>query len=222
MDDFIAIEKAALATNPSPTPAQCLANRYKKGRVTIHGIKIAIETKRNGIREGVSASGKKWQNIMKADYGHCVGVKGNDGDGVDVFIGSYPESTRAWVINQRKIGANDLDEHKIMLCYGDEESAVNAYTLSYDRGWNGLMSIIPCTIEQLKWWLNYGDKSKPIKQTSLPQSEGDDMSENTHTAPFYLDDNEGLLLDSVTIDDILEDADEILALDALVSHAEFF
>ena len=47
------------------------------------------------------------------------------------------------------------------------EQAVDAYELSFDRGWQGLMSIYPCTIAQLKWWLQNGDKSQPFTNDSL-------------------------------------------------------
>ncbi len=58
---------------------------------------------------------------------------GNDGDAADAFLGFYPQSETAFVINQRVAGK--FDEHKVMLAFPDEETARRAYLHSYERGW---------------------------------------------------------------------------------------
>lgn len=227
MDNFTRIQMAALLTHREPTQAQAAANNYRKGRVILYGLKIAIENAYATERKGVDAKGKPWANLMKAHYGHFEGYIGNDGDGVDVFIGAWPESDKVWIINQRN-PSGGFDEHKVLLAFPDEDTAKNAYQFSYSKGWNGIMSIVTCTVEQLKFWLKYGNKSKPVEKSHLPYDGEDDTMTNQNTAfdstselakvlyGIRQEDKEGLALDAVTLADILEDSEGEIALDALV------
>lgn len=217
---------------PEPTEAQCRAGNYKMGRVSYHGLSIAIEQPRGTYRTGIdSKTGKRWTSRMAAHYGYISGTKGADGDGVDCFVGPYPQSEIAYAINQYIDGR--FDEHKIMLAFPDEETARNAYLHSYDRGWKGLKSMIPLSINQLKWWLKHGNKSQPIKSENLPSEGLEAMTRKVHwdenAQPYNAtldqvlyeirqsDSGENLLLDAVSIDEIIADSDGILALDALVT-----
>ncbi len=234
---FLKIEAAAhggaFGNNPLPTPsdAQCLAGNYKLGRTSIYGLPIAIEQPRGSYRTGVDANGKRWATRMAAHYGYISGTKGNDGDCVDCFIGFYPQSDVVFVINQN-IGGK-FDEHKVCLCYPDAETARRGYMDSYERGWQGLESLVPLSISQLKWWLKRGDMSRPLRAANLPhegfetmtrkvQWGGDALPHNqTLDQVLYevrrADAGEGLLLDSVSATDILDDSEGALAFDALVS-----
>lgn len=236
---FLNIEKdahgGAFGKNPIPEPteAQCIAGNYKMGRVSLHGLSIAIEQPRGTYRTGIDQkTGKRWSSRMAAHYGYISHTKGADGDGVDCFVGPYPQSETAYAINQRIDGR--FDEHKIMLAFPDEESARNAYLHSYERGWNGLKSIIPLSINQLKWWLKHGNKSQPIRPDNLPPEGLEAMTKrvqwNAEAVPENItvdqllyqirqsdDSGNGLLLDSLTIAEIVEDSDGVLSLDALVT-----
>lgn len=214
---------------PRPSEAECAAGNYKVGRASFHGLPVAIEQPRGTYRTGKDANGKCWVNRMAAHYGYISGTKGNDGDAVDCFIGFYPQSERVFVINQN-IGGR-FDEHKVMLGFPDEDSARRAYLDSYDRGWNGLASIVPCSISQLKWWLKRGDTSRPLRD--LPPEGLETMTRkvqwNNDAQPLgstldqilyqirCADAGEGLLMDAVTPEEITEDSDGILTFDALVS-----
>ncbi|PTQ86804.1 LPD1 domain-containing protein, partial [Agitococcus lubricus] len=68
---------------------------------------------------------------------------------------------------QKKQGGY-FDEHKIMLGFLSQQQAIDTYQHCFERGWTGLMSVVPCTIEQLKWWLANGDKSRPVTVNRLP------------------------------------------------------
>ncbi|MDC8446086.1 MAG: hypothetical protein LV471_09210 [Nitrosomonas sp.] len=235
---FLNIENAAhggaFGKNPIPEPteAQCKAGNYKMGRVSFQGLSIAIEQPRGTYRTGIdSKTGKRWTSRMAAHYGYISGTKGADGDGVDCFVGPYPQSEIAYAINQYIDGR--FDEHKIMLAFPDEETARNAYLHSHERGWKGLKSIIPLSINQLKWWLKHGNKSQPIKLENLPPEGLEAMTRKVHwdenAQPYNAtidqvlyeirqsDSGENLLLDAVRIDEIIADSDGILALDALVT-----
>ncbi len=237
-NQFIDIENAAhggafgVNSIPEPTDAQCLAGNYKMGRVSLHGLTIAIEQPRGSYRIGIDQkTGKRWTSRMAAHYGYISQTKGNDGDGVDCFLGSYPQSMTAYVINQFIDGR--FDEHKTMLGFSDEDSARNSYLGSYDRGWNGMESIVPLSISQFKWWLKNGDMSQPLRAKNLPQEGLEGMTKrvqwNSDALPYdqtldqvlyeirQSDSGENLLLDLISINDIIEDSDGVLALDALVT-----
>ncbi|SFL23949.1 hypothetical protein SAMN05216302_104612 [Nitrosomonas aestuarii] len=233
---FIDIETAAhsgaFGANAmrEPTDSQCEAGNYKMGRFNFNGMPIVIEQPRGSYRTGINnKTGKRWMSRMSAHYGYIGGTRGADGDAVDCFFGYYPESEIAFVVNQHVGGR--FDEHKMMLAFPDMEAAKSAYMGSFDRGWNGLESIIQLSISQLKWWLKNGNNNKPLNKEDLPKEGLESMKRvywNKDAMPegktldqlLYeirkADSGENLLLDSISINDILEDSDGVLALDALV------
>lgn len=217
---------------PEPTEAQRKSGNYKMGRVNFQGLAIAIEQPRGAYRTGIdSKTGKRWTSRMAAHYGYISKTKGNDGDGVDCFLGPFLESMTAYVINQFVDGR--FDEHKVMLGFANGESARSSYLGSYERGWNGMESIIPVSLSQLKWWLKNGDMGQPLREKNLPYEGLEAMTKrvqwNSDALPYdqtldqvlyeirQSDSGENLLLDSVSINDIIEDSDGVLALDALVT-----
>jgi hypothetical protein len=211
-----------------PTPEQLRSGNYLKGRVTVHGLNIAIETPA-GTRRFGKEDGKPWSVICMAHYGDLSGTKGADGDPLDVFVGPWPESQAVYAVN-RLSKDGSFDEVKLLICFPDEQAAITAYTNSYERGHERIGSVVRCTIDQLKWWIKYGDTTKPLTKKALPYDGSDDMNEITWDSaanpvekdlPTILyglrrEDTDGLLLDAVTVADILEDADAEMALDALV------
>lgn len=210
----------------APTPAQLKAGNYAKGRATVQGLRVVIEQPEGSIRRGVDASGKEWASRMAAHYGYFEGTTGADGDAVDVFIGPFPESPQAFVINQNNPGGG-FDEHKVMLGFADEAAARRAYLNSYERGWRGLGSVVPVSVPALRAWLKAGTKKGPAKDFNEERAtmkktywNGTEPQGATLDQVLYdarRDDGaDGLLLDSVSLADILEDSDGVLALDALV------
>ena len=234
---FLQIENAAHegahGNNPRalPTEAQHAAGNYKKGRLTWQGLRIAIEQPRGSYRTGRTRDGRRWSTRMAAHYGYFEGVKGADGDELDCFIGFYPQSETVFIINQQVNGR--FDEHKAMLAFPDQDSAERAYRDSYERGWSGLHSIVPASISQLRWWLRNGDKSRPITRASLPYEGPETMNTpitwDASAQPRGIsaavllyeirrsDAGAGLLMDAVTHFDIMDDADEVIAMDAMVT-----
>ncbi|MFJ2989886.1 hypothetical protein ACIPF8_18620 [Collimonas sp. NPDC087041] len=236
MDEFTRIEadahRAAMGHNnlAEPIQAQKLAGNYKVGRTSLHGMAIAIEQPRGSFRSGVNAAGRPWQNRMSAHYGYLIGTTGNDGDELDVFIGYFPESRAAFVINQVDPQTGAFDEHKIMLGFPDAQAASRAYLESYHRGWQGLGSMVPISIPQLKWWAKHGNHTKPINAASLPNLGYDNMKKvmwdgespigKTYDGLLYdirRHDEDGLMYDPLSVADILDDAEGVYVFDALVT-----
>ncbi|SER35588.1 MULTISPECIES: hypothetical protein [Pseudomonas] len=234
-DTYSSIQSAAnsgafgINGTAQPSLAQTVAGTYKKGRVSLYGLDIAIETPQGQRRIG-KTDGAPWSVICQAHYGYISGYVGADGDDVDCYVGPVPESNRVFVVNQNgKDGS--FDEHKVMLAFADEESARTAYMNSYQRGWTGLGSIVNATVAQFCWWLKFGDTSKPFTSKALPYDSEDEnmtniiwdsaaepVSTSLATLLYGLrrEDTEGLLLDAVSVADILEDSEGVVALDALV------
>jgi hypothetical protein len=213
-----------------PTQSQAQAGVYKMGRTSVQGLRIAIEQPQGSVRVGKDAKGKEWSSRMAAHYGYLEGTRGADGDGIDCFVGPFPESEAVFVVNQRGKGCG-FDEHKVMLGFASERHARGAYLDSYERGWAGISSIVPMSINQFRWWLKHGNKFVALDAESLPLEAGKPMTKKiywTDAQPdginydqiLYelrrMDGPDGLLLDGVSMAEIMEDADGVIALDALI------
>lgn len=227
-----AAHSGATGTNglAHPSVDQLRAGNYAKGRVVLHGLRIAIETPAGQRRTG-KTDGQPWSVICMAHYGEFSGTKGADGDPLDVFIGPWPESELAWVVNRSRDGDGGFDEHKILIGFPDGQSAITAYRNSYERGRAGDASVVPCSIEQLKWWIKYGDHTVPLTKNQLPYDGAALMNDVTWdstatpagvTIPELMyalrrqDQEEQLLLDRVCSADVVEGSDGEAVLDAMV------
>ncbi len=127
----------------------------------------------------------------------------------------------------------------VLAGFVDIRHAVDSYRMSYMPGWDRYMAPIPLSLDQLKWWLRFGDHTRPFSLDLVPPEP--DMTETdppvlnrvfwdsaaepaggrTLADVLYQirvhDANEGLLLDSLTMAEIMEDAGtEVMILDALV------
>lgn len=235
MTKFATIDQAAHSganghnQRPEATHAQRIAGNYAKGRLTLHGLRIAIETPRGTLRHWQDGDGKSGSNLMKFHYGYLEGTLGNDGDELDCSLGPAPESERAYVINQFMKGR--FDEHKIMLGFPDKRTAQAGYLSNYDIGWPGMDSCVSCSITQLKWWIANGNMKRKLTQDQLPYEGTDDMEKvlwdganeplrTTIDQVLYAlrghDGSDGLLFDSLSMAEILADSDGVLTFDALV------
>ncbi len=160
------VDLAALNTNMEPTLAQAEAGNYKKGRLKLGGLNIAIENPKGSVRKGVDRDGKAWQNEIKHHYGDISGVKGADGDNMDVFIGDNPASSRVFVIDQIDPKTGEFDEHKVMTGFDSLEDAKAGYLANYDKDWKGLGEISEVDFDTFKQWTKEGDTQKPYAEQS--------------------------------------------------------
>ncbi|MWV17577.1 hypothetical protein F3I16_16160 [Pseudomonas sp. L-22-4S-12] len=160
--DIKANEAATSPTNDlsAPTAAQIEAGNYKKGKVRVHGLELSIENPRGSERSGQRPDGSEWRHTMSDHYGYIRRTTGADGEQVDVYLGPQEESDQVFVVDQLNQQDGSFDEHKVMLGYPDEESAVAAYRSNFDADWQvGKVSAMPVT--EFKGWLKGGDLAKP-------------------------------------------------------------
>lgn len=159
---------------PEPSQAQKEAGNYKKGHLTIAGLDISIENPEGSVRSGVSKDGTAWSNdITAAHYGYIRGTEGKDGDHVDVFLkpGTPRDySGEVYVIDQKNDDGG-FDEHKVMLGYGSEEEAREAYLANYDHGWDGIDGVTTMPMADFKDWIKNGDHKRPAAQQATPASQ---------------------------------------------------
>lgn len=168
-------DDAAAETDPNPTDDQIEAGNYKKGRFTIDGLNISIETAKGETRRSKPGQ-PKWEVTMPAHYGHILGTKAKDGDQVDVTVGPNPSSDKVFVIDQIDPKTGNYDEAKTFIGYDSWKSAVADYDASFSDGSGpsrrGGVSIM--TKDQFKNWLKEGDTTKPLRYNkSKPKGPGD-------------------------------------------------
>lgn len=187
------VELAAAETNTEPTQAQIDADNYKKGRVNIAGLNIAIENPKGSTRSGEDADGNRWETSMAHHYGDIKGHKGADGEDIDVFIGDNPQSDRVFVVDQIDPKTGKFDEHKVMVGFDSLEQAEAGYRASYEDGWQGLGQTSEMTEADFKRWLKEGDTTQPLAlQTEKADSKAEadaaaEQPESNASGPQYPD-----------------------------------
>lgn len=169
--DKIKVESGKVDKNP--TDAQKKAGNYKKGHISIRGMKITIETPKGTVRNYHNSDGTTSSIKLKNHYGYFKDTQGNgkDGDAVDVFLGPHIDKfENIFVIDQNNI-QGEFDESKVMLGFKTKEEAKQAYLSNYSPKWKGFKSITEVTIPIFKKWLYRGNKQrKPFSEYILIQN----------------------------------------------------
>jgi len=161
------IENAA-SKIATPSDSQKESGNYRKGHVTIQGMRVTIETAKGTSRSGIGHNGKPWSTTLQNHYGYLKGTQsGADGDHIDVFIGPHPESEIVFIIDQVNPLTGEFDEHKCMIGFLSTADAESAYLSNYSKGWNGLGAITPMTMIDFKKWIEEGDSSQAIQRMDL-------------------------------------------------------
>ncbi len=158
-----------LNERPPPTEAQIAAGNYKKGTISVGGMRIKIENPAGSQRR------PEWP-VLKSHYGYIRGTKGKDKDRVDVFIG--PEVERAkqgedipvYVIQQQD-AAGQFDEYKVMLGYRSLPEAREAYLENYTPEQRQRIGRIKrfATLKEFKEWVQ--DEFQTTRAMPAPTEE---------------------------------------------------
>jgi len=147
------------------------APSYKRGRLVFQGIPVVIENPKGSVRRGYGPDGKPWANELQAHYGFIARTFGQDGDGVDVFVGPDPDSDFVLIIHQVDPATGQPDEDKVCLGFSSALAAKTAYMGSYQKGWKGMGSVTPTTVQGLKDWIADGQTDRQILK-SEPDADG--------------------------------------------------
>lgn len=142
--------------------ASSVTNR-SQGMFDYHALPVRIETHAGAVRTGTTPTGESWSTTMPADYGFIEDFDGADGDSIDCYIGSSPESNNVYVVDQSVLGGNKFDEVKVMLGYHTQESALEDYMLGHHKSSDIFQAITPFTMPMFRRWLQTADMSKPCK-----------------------------------------------------------
>ena len=104
------------------------------GSLVFQGIPIDIENAKGDVRSGVDKDGHKWATISHAHYGEFRdGVRGEDGDKIDVYVGPDDKSQLVVIVNQNDPVTGKHDEQKCMLGFATVADALALYKRQYDR-----------------------------------------------------------------------------------------
>lgn len=99
-------------------------------QIEFQGMKITIENPKGSVRKGEDDDGNKWRTRMFYPYGFINKTEGTDGDEIDCFIGPIKDAKDAFIISNMEDGK--YDEDKVMLGFGDELHARDAFLAHYD------------------------------------------------------------------------------------------
>ncbi len=95
-------------------------------------IVVNVENQAGTERVGVKSNGKEWRSKMKYDYGFISCVKGEDGEGLDVYLGPNQEAENVYIVHQNDPETGEYDEDKVMLGFDSKKQAKEAYLEHYD------------------------------------------------------------------------------------------
>lgn len=154
------IAEAARETDKNPTLSQIEAGNYKKGKVALRGLSVAIENPKGSTR---TASDGSWSRQMHCHYGYILGTRGRDGDHIDVFLGDTPDSEIVFVIDQLD-EYGEFDEHKCMVGFINKSEAIEAYKSHYPSDWI-VGEVTPMTWDQFVSWIEDGSSKYPVSKT---------------------------------------------------------
>lgn len=134
-----------------------------KGMGLYHAMPVRVETPAGELRRGDG-----WQVTMPADYGFIEGCIGADGDSLDCYVGTSPESNNVFVVDQYDLDGLHFDEHKVMLGYHTKESAREDYAFGHHKSDTTFAAITEFTMPMFRRWLATADLTQPCDpQVSL-------------------------------------------------------
>lgn len=161
--EMYASPKGTMNTSSMPSLTQAVddvaqsINAMSSAMLDIQGLPVFLENFTGDVRfPGFPP--------LAADYGYVRNTRSAEGFGeaMDCFVGPVADSSRAWIINQGKWNSPEpkFDEHKIMLCFADQKSAVSAYQNSYPNG-GKILSVRATDIPGIQRWLAIGSVNAP-------------------------------------------------------------
>jgi hypothetical protein len=98
------------------------------------GMTVMVEHPAGSTRTGIGADGKPWATVMKSAYGYMPNGNGEDGEGVDCYLGPDENAPNVHVVHQNDANGN-FDEDKAILGVNsvDEAKAIHQAHVPADR-----------------------------------------------------------------------------------------
>jgi len=160
------MEQARRRIDEERSNEQIIADNDRKAHVEWNAIPITLETAKGTERRDVKNTPPKWVvPQMPHDYGRIKGVKGADGDALDIALGDKYGSQQIWIIDQIDPATGKFDEHKVFGAFGSAVDAVRSYRASFadDTAPSRIGAITHMPLAQFKEELKTRDWSKPVK-----------------------------------------------------------
>lgn len=175
-------ERFAASRSPGKTKK---ANDPVKEKLTLHGIPLALEWRKDEVRKYFNHDPLKkkstgtidYNKKMKADYGYVRGIMDADGEELDVYLGPNRESLKVFVLEKLRNTDNSFDENKIMLGYDSMAEAKKSYL--QHQGKDEMGKVREITLEQFKKEFMTkkktasGDSNEALRKAGEKQAQGD-------------------------------------------------
>jgi hypothetical protein len=98
---------------------------------------------------------------MPADYGFIDNVPAADGDNLDCYVGSEPESNDVYVIDQLKLDGKSWDEHKVILGCSTPETAEEIYRAGHHASDRTFGAMTRFSMPMFRRWMATHDMTQP-------------------------------------------------------------
>jgi hypothetical protein len=146
------------------------------GEIYYQDLKIRVENPAGSVRHWTDLQGHKGSTKMLYPYGFIVGTEGQDGDEIDVFVGSNPKAANAFIVHQQNPKTKQYDETKCFVGFENRETVEKVYRKHYNRPdfriWTDTMPV-----DAFKRWV-YGTspKTTPSPEKFLMSKSGDQIT----------------------------------------------
>lgn len=105
--------------------------RHRDGQpestVEAFGMTVRIDRHAGTVIEGTGPDGNPYRVVQRVPYGYLPGVRADDGDDFDVYLGPHHTADRVYVVTQCKASSGYYDEPKGMLGFDSPEAAEECY-----------------------------------------------------------------------------------------------
>lgn len=110
------------------------ARRHAREDASFADVPVAVETPEGAARHWTQPDGRAGVTVMRGcHYGYFPGTVGEDGEGVDVFLGPCPDASSVYVVHQMAAPDFDhYDEDKVMAGFESADDAKAAFLDHYD------------------------------------------------------------------------------------------
>ena len=157
------VARAAAAVDQDHSGAQGEANNVQRGHATWNGLGLTLETGSQNVRRGtVPGTGETWEQTTGAPYGYWKGVKGADGDNLDVYVGPNPTAPTVFILDENDQKTGKFKQHKTFIGFQTPAQAYEAYVGSSGKAPSQVRGMSAMSVDQFRDWTKSGEVKKPL------------------------------------------------------------